>query len=296
MIAICTITDHSFERGCAALINSLVHHGFRGRFVIGLAGGGHTLPERLGAGNAYGLDVSFVQLPDRSNVNFHKPHIVSHCFRDLSIESVFFFDSDIVCCRDWRHFEEWLANGISVCSDVNYLWMPSNHPKRAYYRRALSEIGMPQREIVGYANGGFIGVNRSHVEVIEAWARLIDWFEAEASQSWDEWSLKAGFWHLDQDLLNAALMAVSCPISFVGHEGMSFNQAIGYMAHPIGRRKPWNRGFLKDVIVHGRGMPLTGRQYWNNVERPIKVTSDMERNLAKIEIGVAALLSRFIAR
>lgn len=294
--AVCTLTDATFEPGCAALLSSLHDCGFRGRVVVGLVGTGHVLPARVAEAPPTGLDIAFLSLPDRPNVNAHKPFLLGHCLQDPAVDAAFFFDADIVCCKVWRHFEDWVANGIAVCSDVNFLWMPPNHPHRAFHRRALGDLGLPCRDTVGYANGGFLGLRREHAAILDAWQRLLDWIDGGGGPQWDGWSLEAGFGKYDQDALNAALMAVEAPVAFVGPEGMSFAGSLGYMVHPIGPRKPWKRGFLRDLVLHGRPLPLAARSFWKHVDGPVRVMGRREQILARIEMDVTAALSRLIGR
>ena len=68
------------------------------------------------------------------------------------------------------------------------------------------------------------------------------------------------------------------------------------MVHPVGARKPWNKGFLKDLLLHGLPLPLAARQFWKHADGPIAVTSRRERLLARVEMDVTAALSRVIAR
>ena len=295
-VTICTIADRSFEPGCATLLNSLIAGGFRGKVVVGKIGKGHQLPEILAGNPLNGIEVNFVALPDKPNVNAHKPYMISHCFDDKVVDSVFFFDSDVVCCKEWRHFEEWVNSGIAVCSDVNFLWMPPNHPQRYLYRGAIEDLNLSERKVTGYANGGFLGVRRKDSEVVEVWQQVLDWLDDRAASTSDEWNLLAGFSKYDQDALNVALMSVSAPISFVGHEGMSFGQSVGYMVHSLGSRKPWNKGYIKELILHGRGLPLTAREFWKHADGPIGLFSSREKRLARLEMDVTAALSRVIGR
>jgi lipopolysaccharide biosynthesis glycosyltransferase len=293
---ICTMTDCTFEPGCAALLNSLYQNGYRGQIIVGKLGSGHQLPRLIERTSLPGLSIQFVSLPDRENVNFHKPSLLLRCFQDPSVSSAFFFDSDIVCTTDWRHYKEWLFSGIAVCSDINNLWMPSDHPMRSFWKRLLVELGYEDREVTGYANGGFLGLSRSYLSFINVWQELLSWLTDREKPNWDGWTLEAGFKKYDQDLLNAALMAVDFPISFVGYEGMSFASSVGYMVHSIGSKKPWHKDYLKALIKNGNRLPLAARQYWKYVDQPIRAASKTEQVAAKIEMDVTSILSRLIAR
>lgn len=294
--SVCTIADKTFEPGCVALINSLYRCGFRGDVVIGAVGSGHRLPALIEGCPVDGVTLTFIELPAVSNVNFYKASLILKVFEISNVDQVFFFDADIVCREDWREYESWVSSGVAVCSDVNHLWMPPNHPHRAPWRRLLSELGLPARDIVGYANGGFVGVRRAQLEIVHTWQRLLSWFEQTKKCGWSDWQLRKGFPKYDQDLLNAALMASNDPISFVGHEGMSFGKSVGYMVHPVGGRKPWQRRFLRDLLVSGRPLPLSARQFWNHANGPINYMSRSDLLLARLEMDVTAVLSRLIGK
>ena len=126
--AVCTITDSSFEPGCGVLVNSLLQNGFRGKIVIGLIGKGHRLPGLIRKTKCDNAVFEFVELSGHGNPHRYKPDMLLHCFKDADISSAFFFDSDIICTKDWGFYQDWICSGIAVCSDINHLWMPPNHP------------------------------------------------------------------------------------------------------------------------------------------------------------------------
>lgn len=294
--AICTMTDRTFEPGCAALLNSLYQNGYRGKVIVGKLGSGHRLPRLLESTIFPGLDVQFLALADQPNVNYHKPGLLLHCFQDPSVSTAFFFDSDIVCTTDWRYYEDWVLGGLAVCSDINNLWMPPGHPMRAYWRRLLLELGYSARDITGYANGGFLGLSRDYLPFVHLWSDLINWLTSSPKAGWDSWTLHAGFKKYDQDLLNVALMAVNYPVSFVGPEGMSFAGSVGYMVHPIGSKKPWHKGYLQALLRKGFRLPISARQYWKYANHPIKAVSTTEKTMAKLEMDLTVMISRFFSQ
>jgi hypothetical protein len=290
------MTDSSFEPGCGTLINSLYQNGYRGKIIIGLISNGHLLPKLIKAQSPPGLVFEFVNLRTQANVNYHKPSLLLHAFDDGTVTKAFFFDSDIICTKEWSHFLNWVDSGIAVCSDINHLWMPPSHPVRNLWKKLLAQHGYEFKDVSGYANGGFLGVSRAHIEIVRIWEELLSWLTFSNKTGWDDWSLKAGFEKYDQDLLNASLMAVECPVSFVGYEGMSFAESVGYMVHPVGPLKPWHKGYLKHLLLHGAGMPLANRQYWKYARSPLHNASPMEEKLAKIEMNLTAFLSRFMSK
>ena len=113
---------------------------------------------------------------------------------------------------------------------------------------------------------------------------------------WDDWSVRAGFNRYYQDLLNAAIMAFEGPVALVGHEGMSFGSSVGYMVHPVGKIKPWNKGYIKRLLLKGSPMPLANRQYWKFARYPIKVVSKWDRAVSGLDIVVTSAFSRLIGK
>lgn len=297
MAVICTVTSQSFHRGTGALINSLVRAGFKGQFIIGHL---DEIPDwYLSAQRElanFDIFLSACKLSASTLPHYQKVNILERAMDAASGASIFFIDSDIIITEDWEFFNDWVRNGVALCSDVNFLGMTENHPMRRYWRSMLESNGFGVRDISGYANSGFIGINEDHKELIKTWRALLEIKSSERGRDKKRLDKELGFITFDQDLLNAALMAVRVPVSLVGHEGMSFNGSIGYMVHPIGSRKPWNKGFLKDLIVQGRPMPLAARQYWKHVDYPIEVASKYDRALARLEMDVTAALSRLISR
>lgn len=297
MTVICTITSRSYHAGTAALINSLVKARFTGRIVVGYMDDLPTWAENARSTLAdFKIEINFHKLLADKLAFYHKPDILHHCITEFQPNRLFFIDSDIVILKEWNFFETWAGHAIALCSDVNYLHMQSNHPHRHYWRQLLLEHGYNVFERIGYANGGFIGLDKDCFKVVDIWQHLIAIKSTERGVNSQTFALEHGFQTFDQDLLNAALMATDLPVSIVGHEGMSFNGALGYMVHAIGRKKPWKRGFLWDLIRNGRGLPLVARQFWRHSDGPIKVFHPITRKVAEVEMNITAALSRLIAR
>lgn len=297
MAVICTVTSKSFHGGTGVLINSLVRANFKGRFILGHL---HALPDWYSDAQRdlsdYGIVLEAHKLSTGTLPHYQKVSILEYAMDTCSGAKVFYIDSDIIIQEAWAFFDEWAECGVALCSDINFMNMSENHPMRSYWRRLLKVNGYEARPITGYANSGFIGIEETSRELLGVWRKLLEIKAFERGENIKKLKKEPGFITFDQDLLNAALMAVQVPVSFVGHEGMSFDGSVGYMVHPVGSRKPWNKGFLKDLIVHGRPMPLAARQYWKHVDHPIKVASNFEQALARIEMDVTAALSRLIAR
>lgn len=296
-MAVCTITSKSFHRGTGALLNSLAESGYTGTILVGYT---DELPSWTShahdALTRININIEWAQIDTNILPHYQKVEIISRTIDETPQENIFYIDSDIIVKKAWDFFEDWVKNGIALCSDINFIYMTESHPMRSYWAELLQQTGHTIRPTRGYANSGFIGLRPEQQDFIHVWRDLINAKAKQRGKDNSRPTKEHGFITFDQDLLNAALMATDHPISLVGHEGMSFNNSVGYMAHPVGARKPWNKGFLKDLILYGRPMPLAAREYWKHTQHPIKVATDLEQTLARIEMDVTAALSRLIAR
>lgn len=308
MTVVCTITSRTFHAGTAVLINSLAKAGFKGRIIVAYVG---SLPEWSETAQValerFEIKVEFLKLAEDRLVFYHKASTLKHCAETFRPKKLFLIDSDIVIRKRWDFFETWVECGIAVCADINYINMQNDHPLRNYWRNLLISEGYNVYNRTGYANSGFIGLNENCFEIIDIWHHLIETKSKERGmnsktgyvfgQGFPEQGFQEhGFATFDQDLLNAAMMATNMKMSIVGHEGMSFNNVLGYMVHAIGTKKPWQRGFLWNLIRNGKGLPLTARQFWRHTDGPIEVFNPVDRKIAEIEMNITAALSRLIAR
>ena len=210
---------------------------------------------------------------------------------------MFFIDSDITIVRNWRFFEIWVYHGVALGADVNFEGMSINHPMRGYWRTLLKEIQRPIREISGYANSGFVGVTKEHIELIEVWNEAIHTYakhrggytiRPRADQDF-------GFFTIDQDLLNAAIMGCDIPISLAGKEAMSLNGRVGWMLHSLGPKKPWHGAYLKDLILKGKKLGIGVDSFLEHTSEPIRVFAPFSRGVAKFEAAFTKFLSRILS-
>ncbi|TCP39294.1 hypothetical protein [Rhodovulum marinum] len=293
MSTICTITTESFEVGTAALLNSLHAHGFSGRVFVGHVG---SVPKRLKAAAGtladLGIELVFHTFPEGGLPHYRKPEILLHALETAGDDAVFFIDSDIVICKDWDFFETWIEMGVALCGDVNFAGMGENHPMRYYWSRLIEDAGLSPRRLTGYANSGFIGLKKKDVQFVHTWKRLLELKAERRGGTHAGVANEHGFITIDQDVMNATMMAVDVPLSLVGPEGMSFGLAKGYMTHPVGKWKPWHRGYLKKAIVAGVGPRMADVVYWNNVSGPVEAFSPRERRLARLEMKIARVWMR----
>lgn len=296
-MVVCTITSKSFHPGTGALLNSIASSGYTGAIYVA-----YTDEQPSWSARASDLlkqfEINLEWIKFKSNVlpHYQKVEVIARSFSEVSRENVFYIDSDIIIRKSWDFFEDWVESGIALCSDVKFIGMGERHPMRYYWEQLLQREGFTSRPTKGYANSGFIGLKPEHQDLIEIWRVLINAKSKERGESKAEFKKEHGFITFDQDLLNAAIMATVHPVSLVGHEGMSFDRSLGYMTHSIGKRKPWRKGFFRDLIVSGRPVPLAAREYWRHTQYPIEIASQGEQRLAQLEMGVTAALSRIIAR
>lgn len=295
MSTICTITTESFEVGTAALLNSLHAHGFRGRFFVGHVG---SVPKRLQAAAGTladrGIELLFHAFPAGGLPHYRKPEILLHALETAGDHGVFFIDSDIVICKDWDFFETWIEMGVALCGDVNFAAMSENHPMRYYWSQLIAHAGLLPRRLTGYANSGFIGLKKKDAQFVHTWKLLLELKSKQRGGTGVGAGKEHGFITIDQDVMNATMMAVDVPISLVGPEGMSFGLARGYMTHPVGKWKPWHRGYFTKVIAAGVGPRMADLAYWNNVSGPVAAFSPRQRRLAQLEMRIAAALARIL--
>ena len=78
------------------------------------------------------------------------------------------------------------------------------------------------RDFTGYVNGGYIGVNRAYAEFALVWSALMEELERDGAdlKEMKNWTGKPAFSRMDQDVLNATIMATNTPIALLGSEAM----------------------------------------------------------------------------
>ena len=84
------------------------------------------------------------------------------------------------------------------------------------------------------------------------------------------------------------------PITLAGFEEMGLTTGSPYMAHALGSRKPWRRGFLMDAIRRGVRPSFAARKYWDYVREPLPVFSSFQVLIAKLEIKASVIAARIL--
>ncbi|MCP9199572.1 hypothetical protein MKO06_06620 [Gramella sp. GC03-9] len=307
---ICTLSEGSYHFGVAALINSLNTHGFKGEIYIGYRG---ELPEwaknsetissksrSLTIRITQGFSAVFMPLETDSHFAFYKPDFILKIFVERpEIDAVFYFDPDIVIKCHWKNFDSWAQHGVALVHEIVANDMPGTHPKRAEWNKVIKKANKePVRYISSYLNSGFCGVTREYLEFVRIWKHIIEigrihyGLNVRKLMSRDMTDV---FAIGDQDAFNMAAMCADVPISEVGPEGMDFLYGGIYMSHAAGKTKPWIKSYIYESL---RGNPpsLADKNYWINVQHPLKLYSKSEVLYKNLVLKTASFVGRFYRR
>jgi hypothetical protein len=301
-IAVCTLAEGRYHYGTGALANSLHRSGFRGTFYVGCRGelpswsDGAEIVELPG-----GMHVEFVRMAWKRNPNFEKSSFMLDLLdRDAGLDSVAYFDSDVVVRADWQFFEEWSARGVGLCMDYWPTLVPENHPWRLAWAEVAADMGCPVRPIDYYCNAGFALVPRQHRSFLEVWALAVDHVLEVLADGNPVQLVKYGetwmpFSRSDQDAMAIAMMGTSVPLSIVGPDGMSFASGANVMSHAVNSPKPWDRRYLRDAVL-GRPPLRADREYWRHARGPIRLFDQRSLRMTEMIVKVATALGTIYRR
>ena len=297
--AVCTLFEGDYHLGVAALVNSLHAAGFRGQVFCGLRGPYPAWAGSAAHRNCDGIEIVFLPLDTGIHFALHKPAFLLDlwCGPAAAVDTLYYFDPDIVVKCPWETLERWGTGGVALCEDVNPS-LPARHPLRLGWIEFLARHNLPttvDRE--RYYNSGFVAVPASLRPVLERWRDLVALVGADngSLQSIKHGSGHALFHTPDQDALNLALMTLAVPVNAVGPEGMDFVPGGNYLSHAIGARKPWRGGFVRQAL---RGYPpsLAAKNFLRHIDRPIPVFRAGRRRRLLTALRLAAFLGRFYRR
>lgn len=270
-----TLAEREYFLGLAALLNSMADHGtYVDKVIVGYR---EELPDWLPNlepsthGQRFftggGLEVELVELNGSLHMVHEKPKWFLHVSEVLApdADEYFFFDSDIVINARMDFFGEWVAEGVAICGDVNFIFN-RNHPIRKKWAALARQQG---REVVneldGYYNSGFLGWTRETKAFIQDWNDAFSML-APHSGNMNEFRVfdrTSVVLSTNQDSFNLAAMITEQPVSPIGPEAMGFIYGMRLMHHPIGP-KPWTRKFGRE-FVNGRPPRESDLIFWNNV-------------------------------
>lgn len=305
--AVCTLFEGDYHPGVAALANSLRRAGF-----AGVVHAGHRGPRPAwapeGVAEAGEVRVVLTALETKAHFANHKPQFMRRVLREFApaADSVLYLDPDICVTAPWTFVEEWIGAGVAVAEDVNSP-LYENHPRRVGWRRfyASRDIALRYRGDP-YVNSGAVGVTRARADFLGSWETL-QALMGEEIGGLDQVKLDGGtsgimrnpfycFNVHDQDALNATLEARSdVPVSILGREAMGFAPGLRALPHALGRRKPWRRAYLREILA-GRPPGPADEAFWRHAEGPIQAWPAGVPARRRREIRLARFLGRFLAR
>ena len=312
--AVCTLFEGVYHYGVGSLVNSLYLHGFRGVVWAGYRGALPPWAKSLKDGQDYqeffvaeGCVIRFVELTTRKFLNNYKSDFMlrlweSHC---SNVESLFYFDPDIINKCRWGFYEEWVSRGVTLCEDA-YPDVPYNHPCRLGWQEFSESHGYTcHRKLDRYYNAGFIGLKQSQKSMLSIWQQLLETCEAAGGFSLSEphFNVKAQGRYVypyisdDQDALNLALMLTLHPLSTFGPEGMDFGKPGGIMSHAAVSfdTKPWKKQFVRKALG-GQAPSLSDKLYVQHAQTPIQLYSQLQQFWKKLGLYCASAIGRFIRR
>lgn len=296
--SVCTLFEGDYHFGVAALVNSLYQNGYRGIIWAGYRG---ALPTWLSDAEphppwqemnvAEGCSIRLIKLDTVTHLTWHKPDFMLALFEQCTnMDSLCYFDPDIVIDKPWSLFEEWAASGVAVCAAPRPSF-PSTHPVRLTWRKFYERCGFKcQNEQNVYVNGGFVGITRENIEFLRQWKAIQDpvafqgtghpYFLSKEAVNLEHIAL---FPLHDQDCLNAALEVTEVPITMTGSDAMGFTPGYPFMYHAVGAWKPWRKGI---AIKAFRKIRAT-RKFLHYCNFPIRIYTPIVLLLKKFEAGCA---------
>lgn len=310
--AVCTLYEGSYHLGVGALINSLIANGFRGDVYVGFRG---ALPTWFKGEKVIveGMDVGFlmttkteisiylIQLDTHVHFTNYKPQYLLDLIQGpcKDYAALFYFDPDIVVCRNWNYFDDWMQYGVAVVHEIVTNDMPVTHPLRRKWEQIIMDEGLQvHHKMHSYVNAGFCGVKREYKSFVPLWKQLLEvgqnQFRADTTKFMTQ-SRPFPFLSADQDSFNMALMAFDLPISEVGPEGMGFKNGVVAMAHAVGKSKPWNKSFWVSFL---KGSPpsFADKMFWNYVTGELVLYSKASIQIKRTVIRITSFLGRFYRR
>lgn len=305
--AICTLFEGEYHLGLGVLVNSLYAKGFRGIVWVGYRGalppwvvGSKERGDFTEFSPADGLTLRFIKLTTNIHLTNFKPDFMLSLWDKYcpQAKSLFYFDPDITIIGRWSFFEEWVQAGVAMCADVNGS-MPANHPLRHAWKQFYLPHGITfRREPDLYFNGGFVGLRREDMEFLHCWRRLQELMNPAIGglQNVNVRDRTFLFCKTDQDALNIASMASECPISPMGQDGMDFQQGGGgyVMSHASGIQKPWNKPFLRKLLLNGKVPSRPDKIFFRYAKFPIRIYSPVIFACKNFCLLTASFLGRFI--
>ncbi len=299
MDIVTTLFEGHYEKGVAALVNSLVQSSFKGKICIGYRG---SLPQWINQLEktdksykiAEDIQLVFVLVHVEMHFGYYKPSFMKKMIEEHpDVTNIYYFDPDIVVNAPWEFISSWTNIGVSVCLDNCFPFVHQNHPWRKEWQRLAGDKS--KCELNYYVNSGFIGIHSDSFILLDRWILLTENYKTNNG----DLSLfeKDGFraFKGDQDLLNATMTISSDLIfSIIGTEGMGFTDPTYLMAHAVESVKPWKNNFIKQVVVNGRKPSIAAKLFFNYCQYPIEIYTKSQLKIKKSNIKLASIIGRAI--
>ena len=299
---IVTLYEGHYHFGVAALTNSLIKANFNGLLRVGYRG---ELPlwvnqlKNIKDQDYYvneGIIISFITLNTDMHFGYYKPQFMYDTLLAYPVaQRIFYFDPDIVVNAPWHFFSSWVASGVALCLDNCFYFVHRNHPWRKEWMALANVEPTFECQVDHYVNSGFVGLNRSNIDVLKRWILLTEKYRSAGGSvtSFDKTGYRAV--KTDQDLLNA-VMTISDDLKFslIGTEGMGFSFPAYLMSHAVSDVKPWKKNFLADLIKKGARPNVTDKDYMNSANFPIVAYDKLSFKLKSVNMKVASMLGRII--
>lgn len=294
-VTVFTLFDPSYERGAAALLNSLIGIGFSGRFVAFHRG---ATPTWLVGGTTSGAcQVQHVRIEDPRHFAWQKAAVAMDLLRANPDHRVVYVDPDVLMIGSWTFLERWLSLGhVALVEEVINFRMTERHPLRQMWAEWLRDRDLPvQRLDLPYVNSGFFAVGVEHLPLLENWALVLELANLDGHGVNVARRRDQLFATWDQDALNIALMMDSSSTSILGPEGMGFMPGGYTMLHAVGRAKPWDRAHVREALA-GRRPRRVDQEYVRLCSGPFVATTRFERLRQFWSVRTASAIGRLLSR
>lgn len=299
---VCTLAEGHYFYGAAALVNSLIRAGFEGDIVVGFRGKRpnwlESFPRDPGL-DSYAVtplvQLRLIEVSGPWHLNNCKPHFIEDLLFEKYPEAdlVYYFDTDIVITHSWSTFARWARSGIVLVLDPTDSHMSPHHVYRRAWRDLATKQNRDCREFTGYVNGGCIGISRAYADFARVFSSLMRELERDGAdmRRMKNSKDKLEFSRMDQDVLNATVMATDIPICLLGPEAMGMFPFVNViLPHAMWHRKPWRRNYIFDAL---RGLPPTRAHlaYWRFVDGPIRPFSEFDLFRKRAQLAAGHLIS-----
>jgi hypothetical protein len=301
LAVVCVLVERTYFHGATVLLNSLIRNGFSGELVIGYRGALPPLIADLRGETdgvprivAPGVSVRFLPVDSTWHLTNLKASFMQRVFEEIrpDLGTMFYFDADLLLRCGWQHFERWVKHGVVLALDMSETFMPPQHVFRREWEALAARCGLTNiRPATGYVNGGCIGVSAKHFEFIRVWARLMRQLEADGHDM-TKVTVTGGmpeFAKMDQDVLNATVMATDVPLALLGQEAMDIFPSSVIMTHYMFHAKPWLRDYITDAL---KGFPPERNEFvfWDLANNPIPSFTPAELRAKRRRMKLARLI------